>query len=262
MHRIDTSTSQKDKFGPGKNGFTGGNPQTGIPATALNAAFFDSVQEEISGVIESAGIALDPDKNDQLKTAISMIVTGAMPEVPVTSVNTKTGEVVLSATDVGAVAKVNGEEPDGSGNVVINIPAAPVTSVNTKIGAVVLKATDVGAVAKVNNMSPDENGNVNITIPSSDVTYGPIGSNQYALSTDGVVRIIGINNISCLNNATVTVTLARAFPSSIIAVSGAFAGTGGNDIDSYWSVTPINSGSFTLRTQNCTGTWSFVVMGI
>ncbi|MEG9486922.1 MAG: hypothetical protein MIK87_21285, partial [Pantoea brenneri] len=24
MHRIDTSTAQKDKFGAGKNGFTGG----------------------------------------------------------------------------------------------------------------------------------------------------------------------------------------------------------------------------------------------
>lgn len=27
MHRIDTPTAQKDKFGAGKNGFTRGNPQ-------------------------------------------------------------------------------------------------------------------------------------------------------------------------------------------------------------------------------------------
>ena len=33
MHRIDTKTAQKDKFGAGKNGFTRGNPQTGTPAT-------------------------------------------------------------------------------------------------------------------------------------------------------------------------------------------------------------------------------------
>ncbi len=26
MHRIDTKTAQKDKFGAGKNGFTRGNP--------------------------------------------------------------------------------------------------------------------------------------------------------------------------------------------------------------------------------------------
>lgn len=58
MHRIDTPTAQKDKFGAGKNGFTGGNPQTGELPTALDAPFFDSVQEEISSVIEAAGIIL------------------------------------------------------------------------------------------------------------------------------------------------------------------------------------------------------------
>lgn len=35
MHRIDTKTAQKDKFGAGKNGFTRGNPQTGTPATEV-----------------------------------------------------------------------------------------------------------------------------------------------------------------------------------------------------------------------------------
>ncbi|EKQ2696034.1 phage tail protein, partial [Salmonella enterica] len=29
MHRIDTPTAQKDKFGHGKNGFTNGDPATG-----------------------------------------------------------------------------------------------------------------------------------------------------------------------------------------------------------------------------------------
>ncbi|SJJ41044.1 tail fiber protein [Shigella sonnei] len=29
MHRIDTLTAVKDKFGPGKNGFTDGNLRTG-----------------------------------------------------------------------------------------------------------------------------------------------------------------------------------------------------------------------------------------
>lgn len=75
MHRIDTSTAQKDKFGPGKNGFTEGSPQTGVPPTALNAAFFDSVQEEISAVIEGAGIELDPEQNNQLMTAIKSILS-------------------------------------------------------------------------------------------------------------------------------------------------------------------------------------------
>ncbi|MGX2009878.1 phage tail protein, partial [Enterobacter asburiae] len=55
MHRIDTSTAQVDKFGAGKNGFTGGNPQAGELPTALDADFFDSIQEELAAVIEASG---------------------------------------------------------------------------------------------------------------------------------------------------------------------------------------------------------------
>lgn len=74
MHRIDTSTAQKDKFGAGKNGFTGGNPQTGELPTALNAEFFDSVQEEIASIIEAAGITLSNASNNQLLAAIKALV--------------------------------------------------------------------------------------------------------------------------------------------------------------------------------------------
>ncbi len=58
MHRIDTLTAVKDKFGPGKNGFTDGNIRTGL-ATWLNSAMWDAIQEEICGVIEKAGIELN-----------------------------------------------------------------------------------------------------------------------------------------------------------------------------------------------------------
>lgn len=80
MHRIDTPTAQKDKFGAGKNGYTDGNPQVGTPATDLNAAMFDSMQEEICAVIEAAGIPLDPNNNAQLLAAFqSIIVNNAQP---------------------------------------------------------------------------------------------------------------------------------------------------------------------------------------
>ncbi|MEN3755181.1 hypothetical protein ABC733_28620 [Mangrovibacter sp. SLW1] len=73
MHRIDTSTAQADKFGEGKNGFTGGNPQTGELPTAMDADYFDSIQEEICGVIEAAGIALDKTQRNQLLTALPLL---------------------------------------------------------------------------------------------------------------------------------------------------------------------------------------------
>ncbi|EOV3686939.1 hypothetical protein ACOQH3_001461 [Yersinia enterocolitica] len=77
MHRIDTPTAQVDKFGAGKNGFTRGNPQTGVPATALDDDYFDAVQEDIANVIESTGTALKKSDRAQLLTAINAIVSGA-----------------------------------------------------------------------------------------------------------------------------------------------------------------------------------------
>lgn len=74
MHRIDTPTAQKDKFGHGKNGFTRGNPQTGTPATQIDYSYCDAIQEEIANVIESKGVTLDKSKHDQLKLAIQQYV--------------------------------------------------------------------------------------------------------------------------------------------------------------------------------------------
>jgi hypothetical protein len=74
MHRIDTSTAQVDKFGAGKNGFTAGNPQTGTPATDLDEAFFDMLQEELAGVVEASGAVLDKTKHNQLLTALKALL--------------------------------------------------------------------------------------------------------------------------------------------------------------------------------------------
>lgn len=74
MHRIDTSTAQKDKFGAGKNGFTGGNPQAGELPTALDQDFFDAIQEEIAAPIEAAGLVLQKESRNQLLQAIRTII--------------------------------------------------------------------------------------------------------------------------------------------------------------------------------------------
>lgn len=73
MHRIDTPTAQVDKFGAGKNGFTIGNPQTGELPTALDADFFDAVQEELCSPIEAAGLAVDKSKKNQLLSALKLL---------------------------------------------------------------------------------------------------------------------------------------------------------------------------------------------
>ncbi|HDS7586173.1 TPA: phage tail protein [Escherichia coli] len=80
MHRIDTPTAVKDKFGPGKNGFTDGNIRTRRHATWLNSAMWDALQEEICGVIEKAGIELNKEEHDQLYKAILLLVGSAINE--------------------------------------------------------------------------------------------------------------------------------------------------------------------------------------
>ena len=74
MHRIDTKTAQKDKFGAGKNGFTRGNPQTGTPATDLDDDYFDMLQEELCSVVEASGASLEKGRHDQLLTALCALL--------------------------------------------------------------------------------------------------------------------------------------------------------------------------------------------
>lgn len=78
MRRIDTDTAVPDLFGPGKPGFRDGNKALGIPATDLNAGFFNALQEEISAVIESEGIDLDDGDNGQLLEAIQAKIDAAL----------------------------------------------------------------------------------------------------------------------------------------------------------------------------------------
>lgn len=74
MHRIDTKTAQKDKFGAGKNGFTRGNSQTGTPATDLDDDYFDMLQEELCSVVEASGASLEKARHDQLLTALRALL--------------------------------------------------------------------------------------------------------------------------------------------------------------------------------------------
>ncbi|MFU0967140.1 hypothetical protein [Kluyvera ascorbata] len=75
MHRIDTTTAQKDKFGAGKNGFTRGNPQTGVPATDLDDDYFDAIQEELTGVVEGGGLTLNKADRGQVLKALKLLFT-------------------------------------------------------------------------------------------------------------------------------------------------------------------------------------------
>lgn len=74
MQRISTSSAVADLFGSGKAGFRNGDLPRGVLPTAFNAEWCNHVQEEICNVIEGAGVALDPNKRDQLLAALKKLI--------------------------------------------------------------------------------------------------------------------------------------------------------------------------------------------
>ncbi len=146
MHRIDTPTAQKDKFGQGKNGFTNGDPATGRRATDLNSDMWDAVQEEVCTVIEAAGIQLSKGEHTQLHAAIGRLIdeqvktrleknqNGAdIPNKPLFLQNVGLGETINLAA--GALQKdQNGGDIPDKGLFAQNIGAALAFSGGVSIG--------------------------------------------------------------------------------------------------------------------------------
>ncbi|EIO8152016.1 hypothetical protein LRD24_004568, partial [Salmonella enterica] len=136
MHRIDTPTAQKDKFGQGKNGFTNGDPATGRRATDLNSDMWDAVQEEVCTVIEAAGIPLSKGEHTQLHAAIDRLIAeqvktrleknkngSDIPNKPLFLQNVGLGETVDQAAGAMQKSQNGGDIPD-KGLFAQNISAA------------------------------------------------------------------------------------------------------------------------------------------
>ncbi len=67
MHRIDHATRSQNLHGVGRDGFTGGNPATQVPATIVTADWLNAIQEEIARAIETdPNIPLAKANNAQL----------------------------------------------------------------------------------------------------------------------------------------------------------------------------------------------------
>lgn len=100
---------------------------------------------DLSNKPQIAGTTLSGNKS---LADLGIAAASDIPAVPVQSVNSKTGAVVLDASDVGAlpydttIPTKTSQLDNDSGF----LTSAPVTSVNSKTGAVSLSASDVGAL--------------------------------------------------------------------------------------------------------------------
>ncbi|EOS9568800.1 hypothetical protein ACNKXE_002607, partial [Salmonella enterica] len=179
MHRIDTPTAQKDKFGQGKNGFTNGDPATGRRATDLNSDMWDAVQEEVCTVIEAAGIQLSKGEHTQLHAAIGRLIdeqvktrleknqNGAdIPNKPLFLQNVGLEETINLAA--GAVQKT-GDEMNGK----LTLPQTSSFGVNTNntLGGSSIAIGD-------NDTGFKSNGDGNLAFMANNVLAGYFNENE------------------------------------------------------------------------------------
>ncbi|EEK0353412.1 hypothetical protein RQV82_003688 [Escherichia coli] len=222
MHRIDTKTAQKDKFGAGKNGFTRGNPQTGTPATDLDDDYFDMLQEELCSVVEASGASLEKGRNDQLLTALrALLLSRKNPFGDIKSDGTV--KTALENLGLGEAAKRNvgnGENqiPDmsfwtvtgGNGNFVIRQPDGLIIQMVTVSisGPVAMNGmTDNAYAITGSNKSYIATATLPFVFPNkvlgviplvSTTTYGGVSSNitgSYATAVCSFAAVRGNNTI-------------------------------------------------------------------
>ncbi|HAW1254047.1 TPA: hypothetical protein JLB79_002254 [Escherichia coli] len=206
MHRIDTKTAQKDKFGAGKNGFTRGNPQTGTPATDLDDDYFDMLQEELCSVVEASGASLEKGRHDQLLTALrALLLSRKNPFGDIKSDGTV--QTALENLGLGEAAKRN------VGNGENQIPDMSFWTVTGGNGNFVIRQPD-GLIIQM------------VTVSIS----GPVAMNGM---TDNAYAITGSNK-----SYIATATLPFVFPNKVLGViplvsTTAYGGVSSNITGSY-----------------------------
>jgi hypothetical protein len=129
------------------------------------------------------------------------VVVDQLPSSPVTSVNGEIGDVVLTASDVGALPTAGGTM---TGDIVFasgqTFPGS-VSQINTKTpdanGIVILDAPDVGAVpASGGTFTGDITVEGNITIPENQGVFNGDGSGLTNLNVPQAVRFKGVVSVA------------------------------------------------------------------
>lgn len=210
MHRIDTVTAQKDKFGAGKNGFTRGNPQTGTPATDLDDDYFDMLQEELCAVVEESGEELDKGKHNQLLTALrALLLSRSNPFGDIKQDGAEAIATALSNLGLGEAAKLGSPDFSFSGNTFIaKFPGKSGGSNRT----IVIQGTRVTipqatsgniSTMSVNWPTPFPTYCQFTIISSAGTTYTPSGGPFFGVAP--------VDRMSCNVSSTYTASASSAF---------------------------------------------------
>ncbi|KTS70591.1 hypothetical protein [Pantoea stewartii] len=244
MHRIDTPTAQVDKFGAGKNGFTIGNPQTGELPTALDADFFDAVQEELCAPIEAAGLAVDKSKRNQLLSALKLLFlqpSNTFSEIK--SLGVASQAKALDNLGVrGVLAGITGS----TRNLAMNVTAASASATVAADEIIVSSALGgsqyrIGSFSKTINLATTGAGGMDTgTVPANGFVgiyaiYNPTTGASALLAVNAAAQIgevYGGNNMPAGYSASALLTIVPTASSQfkVITVNGRTVYTAANII--------------------------------
>lgn len=115
MHRIDSPNARPNLNGPGKTGFSDNTDLSGQDATYLSPDWFNAVQEELAGVVEASGAALNKGNNGQLLTALHAIFASDAQLTEVDSRLTAAITALSAATQQAIIDERNRLYPIGTG---------------------------------------------------------------------------------------------------------------------------------------------------
>lgn len=235
MHRIDTSTAQVDKFGTGKNGFTGGNPQTGELPTALNADFFDTIQEELCAPVEAAGLAVNKSNRGQLLAALKLLFLE--PENALSEIKALGSDSQNNAIGNLGVRNVLSGVVGTARNLTISVTATSATA-TVKADEVILGDSLGGSQYRI--------GNFNKTINLG--TTGAGGMDTGTAPANGFVAIYAIYNPASGASALLGVNATSSRASEVYGGANMPAGYTASALISVWPVHSV-AGQFAVGQQ-------------
>ena len=234
MHRIDSSGATAD------NRFTDGNKTLGIPATIVDAAWMNSVQEELVNLLAQAGIAPDKATTTQLFTALGSLFL-------------KNADAVSAATANKAIRR------DANGRAKVAAPSAAddiarKDTIDTHAALTGAHGATPSATAD-RLMLRDADGRVEIAAAASPGQAVNLGQFASLLGAPGYIRLPGGLILQWVSGAVTPLVFPIAFPNACltVALSAMRSGYASGDwpFVGGWSATGVMwSGSSTF-TVNC-----------
>lgn len=236
MHRIDTPNRTLALYGAGKDGWRDGVMASGILPTEFNAAFLNAIQEEISGVVEGAGLALNPATNNQLLIAIENLIevragnyaldTGAANAYVIAlnpAITAYTNGVVVRAKVANANTGASTLNAGGGVVPLVNDVGSALAVGDLPAGSVFAAAYDL-ALNKflITSLVPSQA----ITQTQADARYTPIASTQFGPTIAANITLAAAQSGMTFDISAGVVTLPAVAAGLRYRFIGTGAGTG------------------------------------